>query len=79
MKVNRRSATRSGEEARAKINRSTPVDALPEFLSPEEFWTYLGLGRATCYELVRRGEIPSIRFGHVIRIPKSALQRGDQP
>lgn len=62
---------------RRDIDRATPLDALPEFLSPEEFRTYLGLGRATCYELIRRGEIPCIRFGRLIRIPKSALQRGD--
>ena len=55
------------------ITRATPVADLPEFLSPEEFRTYVGIGRATCYELLRRGEIPSVRFGRAIRIPKSAL------
>jgi excisionase family DNA binding protein len=60
---------------RRDIDRAWPVEHLPEFLSPEEFRTYVGIGRATCYELIRRGQIPSVRFGRSIRIPKSALQR----
>ena len=59
------------------IDRTTPVEALPEFLSPEEFRAYVGIGRATCYELIRRGEVPCLRFGRLIRIPKSVLQTHD--
>ncbi len=62
-----------GRRVLATITRATPVADLPEFLSPEEFRTYMGIGRATCYDLLRRGEIPSVRFGRAIRIPKSAL------
>ena len=61
------------ETAAPGVTRTTPVDSLPELLTPEEFRTVAGLGRATTYELIRRGEIPSVRFGRVIRIPKSAL------
>ena len=60
----------------AIVTRSVPFDSLPEYLSPEEFWTYLGLSRNTVYDLLRREEIPHIRFGRVIRIPKTALLRG---
>ena len=56
-----------------QITRTTPIDALPEFLSPEEFRTYLRIGRATTYDLISRGAIPFVRFGRLIRIPKSAL------
>lgn len=56
------------------ISRSTPLDQLPEFLSPEEFRVYLGLGRSTVYDLLQRDEIPHQRFGRCIRIPKSALR-----
>ena len=56
------------------IDRSTPVDSLPEFLSPEEFRRYLGLGRSTVYDLLRRDELPHVRFGRCIRIPKAVLQ-----
>ena len=55
------------------IRRTTPVESLPEFLTPTEFQTYLGIGRSTCYELLRQGLVPSVKFGRLIRIPKSAL------
>ena len=61
------------------ITRATPMEDLPEFLSPEEFRTYVGIGRAACYDLLRRGEIPCKRFGRLIRIPKSVLHNQDQP
>jgi excisionase family DNA binding protein len=54
-----------------------PFDDLPELLTPEEFRAYLGLGRNTVYELLRRHEIPSVRFGRLIRIPKTALKQQD--
>jgi excisionase family DNA binding protein len=57
----------------ASVLRSTPLADLPEFLTPEEFGSYLGLGRNTTYELLRRSEVPHRRFGRAIRIPKSAL------
>lgn len=59
--------------ANNQITRITPLSELPEFLSPEEVRIFLLLGRATCYELLRRGTIPSIRFGRCIRVPKAAL------
>jgi excisionase family DNA binding protein len=55
------------------ITRSTRFDDLPEFLTPEEFRQYVGIGRGTAYDLLRRGEIPCVRFGRLIRVPKSAL------
>jgi excisionase family DNA binding protein len=59
---------------RPALDRRTPVAELPEFLSPEEFRAYVGISRSTIYDLLRRDEIPSQRFGKCIRIPKSALQ-----
>jgi excisionase family DNA binding protein len=56
------------------IDRRTPVDQLPEFLTPEEFRAYIGISRSTIYDLLRRDEIPHQKFGKLIRIPKSALQ-----
>jgi excisionase family DNA binding protein len=35
----------------------------------------LGLSRNTAYEAARRGELPTIRFGRKILVPKAALQR----
>jgi len=57
------------------ITRYTPFEELPEFLTAEETHTWLHLGRSTLYDLRRRGDIPSSRFGRVVRIPRGALQK----
>jgi excisionase family DNA binding protein len=44
-------------------------------LTVEEAATLLGISRAFAYEAVTRGEIPSIRIGRRILVPKAALQR----
>ncbi len=35
----------------------------------------LDISRGLAYELVARGELPSIRFGRVIRIPRHGLEQ----
>ena len=35
----------------------------------------LGIGRNAAYDAVRRGEIPTIRIGKRLLVPKAALQR----
>ncbi len=35
----------------------------------------LQLGRTRTYELVRSGQLPVIRIGRVVRIPRDALER----
>jgi excisionase family DNA binding protein len=42
-------------------------------LSVSEVGELLGLSRAFAYELVARGELPVIRFGRRIVVPKAAL------
>jgi excisionase family DNA binding protein len=44
-------------------------------LTVEEAATLLGISRAFAYEAVGRGEIPSIRIGRRILVPKAALRR----
>ncbi len=39
-------------------------------MSVEEAALCLGISRNSAYEAVRRGEIPAIRIGHRIRIPR---------
>jgi excisionase family DNA binding protein len=36
--------------------------------------SYLRIGRAMIYELLRRGEISSVKFGRLIRVPKVAFE-----
>jgi putative molybdopterin biosynthesis protein len=57
-----------------------PFEDLPELLTPEEAREYLRVSKNTIYDLLRRGEIPSVRYGRLIRVPKSAIaaRRGDQ-
>ena len=44
-------------------------------LTVEEAAALLGISRAFAYEAVTRGEIPSIRIGRRILVPKVALER----
>jgi excisionase family DNA binding protein len=41
----------------------------------EEAGARLGLGRNASYDAVARGDIPSLRIGRLIRVPKVALDR----
>ena len=50
---------------------------LPEFLTVEELREYLRIGRSTAYELVKSGDIKSIRLGRRVLIPRAAVPRGD--
>jgi excisionase family DNA binding protein len=45
----------------------------PELLTVPEAARRLSLGRATTYQLVRRGELPSVRVGRAVRVPARAL------
>lgn len=61
-------------ERRDPVTRWTPFEALPEYLSPQEFAIYIGLSRATVYEMITRGDLPHVRLGRrFIRIPKAVL------
>ena len=44
-------------------------------MTVEEAAVVLGISRATAYDAVSRGEIPCIRIGRRILIPKVALER----
>ncbi len=48
-------------------------DDLPITLRVEDLMPILGIGRNTAYELVRSGQIKSIRIGRKIRIPKTEV------
>ena len=48
-------------------------DELPLTLRVEDLMPILGIGRNTAYELVRSGQIRSIRIGRQLRIPKEAV------
>jgi excisionase family DNA binding protein len=41
----------------------------------EEAAALLGIGRSRCYEAARTGEIPAIRIGRRLLVPRAALER----
>ncbi len=46
---------------------------LPLVLKVEELMPILSIGRNTAYELVRSGQIRSVRIGRAYRIPREAV------
>ena len=54
-------------------NKYYNLQDLPMTLRVEELMPILGVGRNTAYELIRSGQIRSIRIGRQIRIPRDAL------
>lgn len=48
-------------------------EELPLVLKVEDLMPILNIGRNTAYELVRSGQIRSIRVGRQIRVPKEAV------
>ena len=54
-------------------NKCRDLSDLPMTLRVEDLMPILGIGRTTAYELIRSGQIRSIRIGRQIRIPRDAL------
>ena len=44
-------------------------------LKPMEVTQILGIGRSLVYEMLAIGELPSIRIGRCIRIPRNELEK----
>jgi excisionase family DNA binding protein len=44
-------------------------------MTVEEVALVLGISRASAYQAVRTGEVPSVRIGHRIVIPTAAVRR----
>jgi excisionase family DNA binding protein len=51
------------------------MDEPPKTLSVPEAGRWLGIGRNAAYEAARRGDIPTIRIGRLLRVPVVALER----
>lgn len=54
-------------------NKYRSLDDLPLVLKVEDLMPILGIGRNTAYELVRCGQIRSIRIGRQLRVPRDAV------
>ena len=54
-------------------NKYRSLDELPLALRVEDLMPILGIGHNTAYELVRSGQIRSIKIGRQIRVPRDAV------
>ena len=54
-------------------NFHTSTESFPITLRVEDLMPILNVGRNTAYQLVRSGEIRSIKIGRQIRIPRQVL------
>lgn len=57
----------------ANYSAITNFDNLPLALTVREAGQVLRVGRSVTYELVRSGQLRSVRIGRSIRIPRDAL------
>lgn len=46
-----------------------------ELLRPEDVQSILRIGRSKVYEMIARGELPVVRIGRAVRIPRDELER----
>lgn len=49
------------------------LDELPLMLRVEDLMVLLDVGRNTAYELLRCGQLRSVRIGKQLRVPKQAV------
>jgi len=50
-------------------------DKLPRLLTASEVASLLGLGVSTIYLLIRRNELPCIRFGRAVRVRTDDVEK----
>jgi excisionase family DNA binding protein len=51
------------------------MDDEPRTVSVPEAGRWLGIGRNAAYDAARRGDLPVIRIGRLLRVPVVALER----
>lgn len=63
---------RSGHEERDLVLQR---DSETSVYTVEETAKLLRIGRSAAYEAVRRGQIPALRLGRRLRVPRCALEK----
>jgi excisionase family DNA binding protein len=48
-------------------------EQLPLFMTVDQAADVLGIGRSAAYDAIRYGQLPAVRFGRRLRVPKAAL------
>ena len=57
------------------MTRETPTTPEPLALTVREVLRIVPLGRTAVYDAIKRGDIPSVRVGGRVLIPRAALAR----
>ncbi len=52
-----------------------PAVTEPLLLRADEAATVLGIGRTKVFEMIASGDLPAIRFGRCVRVPRERLVR----
>ena len=60
---------------RAGIRKTVNLDGLPDFCSLEEVSHVFRVSRSTAYRMAEQGNIPCMRIGRRILVPKEHLMR----
>jgi len=47
----------------------------PLLMKPAEVMQALGIGRSLTYQLIASGELPSVRLGRCVRVPRVSLEQ----
>ena len=55
------------------ITRLTALADLPELLRVEEAAAWLDVSRGLVFEMCRRGDLPSVRLGRLVRVRRDGL------
>jgi excisionase family DNA binding protein len=63
-----------GEDSERRPNLVREVTLVPMLLRTTEVGRLLGLGRSTIFELLAAGELPTVRIGRAVRVPRQALE-----
>jgi excisionase family DNA binding protein len=61
--------------AESKISPTSQEVEKPETYSVPEAGRRVGLGRNASYEAARRGELPTLRFGRKLRVPRALFEK----
>ena len=61
------------EERVGRLELRTDGGEYPPTMSVEEAGKYLGISRGLAYEAARQGQIPTIRIGRRLRVPRRRL------
>jgi len=61
-------------EAAALADELAVIDALPDYLSRDETWTFLRVTERTLDRMLERGELVRRRFGGRTLIPRASLR-----